>query len=58
VRDWKAIAAAHELSLEGHDLDRAIQALTKLEEQFRPLLADLTPEIEPATRFDAAGSET
>ena len=57
VRDWKAIATAHELNLKGQDLDRAVQALAKLQEQFRPLVADLTPDIEPATTFDAAETE-
>jgi len=54
VRDWKALAAAQGMDLKGPELDRALQALAKLDEQFRPLLAKLGPEIEPATTFDAA----
>ena len=57
MKDWKAIAAAHGMDLKGPDLDRAIQALSKLDESFRPLLKGLSPDIEPAVTFEAEKSE-
>jgi hypothetical protein len=56
VKDWKAIAKGAGLDVPGPDLDRIIQALSGLDEAFRPLLTDLSPEIEPATVFHAEES--
>jgi hypothetical protein len=53
VKDWKAIAAANGLDLKGPELDRLVQTLAALDAAFRPLTADLSPEIEPATVFEA-----
>jgi hypothetical protein len=53
LKDWRAIAAAYRVDLKGPDLDRAIQALERLEESFQPLVAGLSPETEPATTFEA-----
>ena len=53
MKDWKAVAKGAGLDIPGPDLDRIAQALSHLDETFRPLLADLSPEIEPATVFRA-----
>jgi len=50
-RDWKALAAAIGLELKGPELDRLLQAVAKLDETFRPLLAELTSDIEPVVVF-------
>ncbi len=47
MKDWKRIAEAHGLPLSPSELDRLTPALSALEEAFRPLLKDLTPELEP-----------
>ena len=51
MKDWKAIAKAAGSPLTGKDLDRAIQPLEALEETFRPLVKDLTPNLEPCVEF-------
>jgi hypothetical protein len=56
VKDWKAIAKGSGLELTGPELERISQALSGLEEAFRPLTADLGPETEPATVFHAGES--
>lgn len=53
MKDWKAVAKGAGLEIPGPDLDRIAQALSNLDEAFRPLLTDLSPEIEPATVFHA-----
>lgn len=54
MKDWSAIAKANGLNVTGPELDGIVQALSALDEAFRPLLADLSPETEPATVFHAA----
>jgi hypothetical protein len=44
---WARIAAARGLQLTEQDLDRLTQALAGLEQVFRPLIQQLTPEMEP-----------
>jgi hypothetical protein len=51
MRDWKAIAKASGSALTGKDLDALILPLEKLEEIFRPLTKDLSPDLEPAVEF-------
>ena len=57
VKDWKAIAVASGLQLPASDLDRIATPLDRLEEQFRPLVAGLTPEMEPSFSFQVEESE-
>jgi hypothetical protein len=44
------------LEAPGQDLDCIVQALSALDETFRPLLTDLSSEIEPAPVFQARES--
>jgi hypothetical protein len=48
MKNWEAIAQAHGLNLSGRDLDRVVPPLAALEEAFRPLVKQLTPDMEPA----------
>jgi hypothetical protein len=47
--DWRSIAKASGLRLSGKELDAAAAALDSLDAVFRPLVQDLTPELDPAT---------
>jgi hypothetical protein len=47
MKDWNRIAEANNLPLTARELDRIAPALAALEETFRPLLRDLTPDLEP-----------
>jgi hypothetical protein len=51
MRDWKAIAKATGSPLTGADLDRVTLPLETLEETFRPLVKDLSPDLEPSVEF-------
>jgi hypothetical protein len=51
MRDWKAIAKAGGIALSGKELDGVAQPLESLEEIFRPLVKDLSPELEPVLEF-------
>lgn len=51
MKDWKRIAEAHGLPLSARDLDRIAPPLAALEETFRPLIAGLTPDLEPDTEL-------
>lgn len=53
MKDWKAIAQATIPELPARDLERLVEPLAALEETFRPLVADLTPDVEPATILQA-----
>jgi hypothetical protein len=57
MKDWRAIAKASGLDLHARDLDRIAQSLDSLEETFRPLVADLSPDMEPSFRFQIQESE-
>ena len=48
MRDWKAIAKARRIGILAADLDRTTGPLDEMEEIFRSLIPDLTPDIEPA----------
>jgi len=47
MKDWKSIAQAHGLNLPARDLDRIVAPLAALEKTFDPLVAELTPDMEP-----------
>ena len=51
VKNWKALAENAGLDLSAEELERVARALTGLEQTFRPLVDDLSPEIEPSTIF-------
>ena len=51
--DWKAIAKARGLNIPANDLDLLSGRLIVLEEAFRPLALQLTPDQEPALVFHA-----
>ena len=53
MKDWKAIAEARELAIPAQEIDRVAAPLNGLEEIFRPLVRDLTPDVEPAFTLDA-----
>jgi len=57
VKNWKAIAEASGLDLPARDVDRITQPLDALEEAFRPLVRNLSPEVEPAFRLQLEGCE-
>jgi hypothetical protein len=57
MTDWVTIAKATGLNLASKELDRIAQPLTALEETLRPLIKDLTPEIEPAFEFHMEENE-
>jgi hypothetical protein len=47
MKNWAGIAQAHGLTLSARELDRIVEPLAALEESFRPLLKQLTPDLEP-----------
>ena len=47
MKNWVAIAQGHGLNLSASELDRIAQPLATLEETFRPLMKQLTPDMEP-----------
>jgi hypothetical protein len=51
MRDWRAIAKASGIEVDPAQLNRLAEPLEALEAAFRPLLKDLTPEVEPATEL-------
>lgn len=53
MKDWISNAKAAGLDIPAQDLARIVQPLNALEEVFRPLVASLTPEMEPAVSFHA-----
>lgn len=57
MKDWKAIAKASGLDLAAGEMDRITQPLESLEETFRPLVRDLTPDMEPAFRLGLEDNE-
>lgn len=48
MRDWKALASAMRLEIPEADLDRIVPALESLEASFRPLVASIPRDVEPA----------
>lgn len=57
MKNWKAMAQARDLGIPGHDLERVLKPLESLEETFRPMVKDLTPDVEPVYRFTLAGRD-
>jgi hypothetical protein len=53
MKDWRAIAQAYGLPLTAAEVDRIAPSLEALEEAFRPLVDDLTPDLEPCLEFRA-----
>jgi hypothetical protein len=51
--DWEALAKARGFEIPGADLDRVVKPLRALERRFRPLAADLSFDMDPATTFRA-----
>jgi hypothetical protein len=47
MKNWVAIAQGHGLDLSASELERIGQPLATLEETFRPLVKQLTPDMEP-----------
>jgi hypothetical protein len=47
MRDWAKIAASQGLPLTALELDRVTEPLGGLERIFRPLIQQLTPDMEP-----------
>jgi len=57
VKNWKAIVEASGLDLPARDVDRIIQPLEALEAAFRPLVRNLSPDVEPAFRLQLEDPE-
>src|ERR1035438_10513114 len=47
MKNWAGIAQANGLALSARELDGIVAPLAALEETFRPLVKQLTPEVEP-----------
>ena len=54
MKNWVAIAQAHGLTLTAGELDRSAPPLAALEETFRPLVKQLTPDLEPDVELHLA----
>jgi hypothetical protein len=52
MTDWKLLAEAQNLDIPADELPRVTAPLGALEAAFRPLIADLPPDLEPAVVFD------
>jgi hypothetical protein len=57
MKDWASNAKGAGLDIPAKDVARLVQTLNGLEEVFRPLVASLTPEMEPAVSFRADEEE-
>jgi hypothetical protein len=55
MKNWASIAQAHGLALSARELDRLAGSLGALEETFRPLVKQLTPDLEPDLELHLAG---
>jgi len=55
MKNWTSIAQAHGLALSARELDRMAKSLGALEEIFRPLVKQLTPDLEPDLELHLAG---
>jgi hypothetical protein len=47
MKNWVTISQGHGLNLSASELDRIAPPLAALEETFRPLVKQLTPDMEP-----------
>lgn len=52
--DWKALAKARNLNIPAADVNRIAASLDGLERAFRPLVAAIPHDVEPAVTFRAA----
>ncbi len=57
MKDWKTLAQAGGSGIPEADLERIIEPLQALEDTFRPLVANLPPELEPATELRAGEND-
>ena len=48
MKDWKAIAKARGIDIGPDTAERTVAPLNEMEEIFRSLIPDLSPDIEPA----------
>jgi hypothetical protein len=55
MKNWADIARAHGLPLSAGELERIAPPLAALEETFRPLVKQLTPDLEPDVELHLAG---
>lgn len=51
MTEWTAIANARGLDLSPAELDRIASVLGQMESVYRPLVQELTPQVEPSTEF-------
>ena len=49
--DWEALARTRGFEIARDELDRVVEPLRALEKRFRPLAADLSFDLDPATTF-------
>ena len=55
MKNWAGIAQANGLTLSARELDRLVGSLAALEETFRPLVKQLTPDLEPDLELHLPG---
>ena len=55
MKNWAGIAQANGLTLSARELDRLVGSLAALEETFRPLVQQLTPDLEPDLELHLSG---
>ena len=55
MKNWAGIAQANGLTLTARELDGLVGPLAALEETFRPLVKQLTPDVEPDVELHLAG---
>jgi hypothetical protein len=55
MKDWADIAMANGLPVTATELDRIAGSLAALEETFRPLIQQLTPDLEPDVELHLSG---
>jgi hypothetical protein len=58
MTDWNLLAEAQSLDIPAEELSRVTAPLGALEAAFRPLIADLPPDLEPAVVFDSSAEPT
>ncbi len=57
MKNWKRIAEIEGFDIPEPELERAAPVLDGLEAAFRPLVANIPHDVEPATAFQAAPEE-
>jgi len=53
MSDWVSIINARKLDIPAQDVERVTKPLDALEKSFRPLVQDLSADLEPSTTFQA-----